>query len=277
MAVNEEQAADWNGDSGREFVEQRERLARILGPFRERVLAAAEIQDGDRVLDVGCGCGELTVEAARACGSGHSLGVDLSRVQVAEARRLAARSGVGNARFEVADVQVHPFGAGEFDVVMSSFGVMFFDDPAAAFRNMRSAVRRGGMISFVCWRTPAENPYFTVGYAGAASDAGLIVADDAGAPFSLAEPSRVRILLNTAGFGDIRIEELDLPMLIGSDVEDVLDFERRSPSTAGILNGLRPARIDELTAVVRARLAPYASPDGVVMPGAAWLVTGRAT
>jgi SAM-dependent methyltransferase len=140
VAVNAEQAEDWNGASGREFIEQRERHEGVLGRLRARLLAAAAIQDGEYVLDVGCGCGETTILAARAAGSGHALGADFSRIQVAEARRLAAAAGVANVRFEVADVQVHPFGAGVFDVVLSSFGVMFFGDPAAAFGNLRKAL-----------------------------------------------------------------------------------------------------------------------------------------
>jgi ubiquinone/menaquinone biosynthesis C-methylase UbiE len=145
----------------------------VLGRLRARLLAAAAIQDGEYVLDVGCGCGEMTILAARAAGSGHALGADFSRIQVAEARRLAAAAGVANARFEVADAQVHAFGAGVFDVVLSSFGVMFFDDPAAAFGNLRKALRRGGRLAFVCWRTRAENPVFTTGFAEAAAVLGL--------------------------------------------------------------------------------------------------------
>jgi ubiquinone/menaquinone biosynthesis C-methylase UbiE len=140
VAVNAEQAEDWNGVSGREFIEQRERHEQMLGSLRARLLAAARIQDGEEVLDIGCGCGETTIPAARAAGSGHALGADFSRIQIAEARRLAAAAGVTNARFEVADAQVHPFGAGVFNMVLSSLGVMFFDDPAAAFANLRRAV-----------------------------------------------------------------------------------------------------------------------------------------
>jgi hypothetical protein len=112
VAVNAEQAEDWNGASGRHFIEQRERHERMRGRLTARLLAAAQIQDGENVLDIGCGCGDATILAARASGSGHALGADLSRIQVAEARRLAASAGVINARFEVADAQVHPFQAG---------------------------------------------------------------------------------------------------------------------------------------------------------------------
>jgi SAM-dependent methyltransferase len=276
MAVNAEQAEDWNGASGREFIEQRERHEGVLGRLRARLLAAAAIQDGEYVLDVGCGCGETTILAARAAGSGHALGADFSRIQVAEARQLAAAAGVANARFEVADVQVHPFEAGVFDVVLSSFGVMFFDDPAAAFGNLRKALRPGGRLAFICWRTQAENPVFTIGFAEAAAVLGPREMPGPGAAFSLANTGRVGALLSGAGFGGIEFVKADEPMLIGRDVDDVLEYELTSPTATEILTGLSPAQADELTRLVRDRLTAYASPGGVVMPGAAWLVTAEA-
>lgn len=276
MAVNAEQAEDWNGASGREFIEQRERHERMLGPLTARLLARAQVQDGENVLDVGCGCGDVTILAARAAGSGHALGADFSRIQVAEARRLAAAAGVNNARFEVADVQVHPFGTGIFDVVLSKFGVMFFDDPAAAFGNLRKAVRRGGRLAFLCWRTREENPIFTFGFAGAAAVPGLREVTGPSAAFSLASTGRVSALLSGAGFGGIECEKADEPMLVGRDVDDALEYERASPSAAELLAGLSPAQAAELTRQVRDRLMPYATPEGVTMPGAAWLVTAQA-
>jgi SAM-dependent methyltransferase len=276
VAVNVEQAEDWNGASGREFIEQRERHEGVLGRLRARLLAAAAIQDGEYVLDVGCGCGETTILAARAAGSGHALGADFSRIQVAEARRLAAAAGVANARFEVADAQVYPFEAGVFDVVLSSFGVMFFDDPAAAFGNLRRALRRGGRLAFACWRTRAENPVFTTGYAEAAVALGLGEMPVPGAAFSLAGTGRVGALLSGAGFGGIEFAAVDEPMLIGRDVDDVLRYERASPAATEVLAGLSPAQAAELTRLVRDRLAAYAAPGGVTMPGAAWLVTAQA-
>jgi SAM-dependent methyltransferase len=212
----------------------------------------------------------------RAAGSGHALGADFSRIQVAEARRLAAAAGVANVRFEVVDAQVHPFEAGAFDVVLSSFGVMFFDDPAAAFGNLRKALRRGGRLAFLCWRSRDENPVFTTGFAEAAAVLGLSEMPGPGAAFSLADTDRVGTLLSGAGFGDIEIAKADEPMLIGRDVDDVLEYERASPTATETLTGVSPAQADELTRLVRDRLTTYASPDGVTMPGAAWLVTAQA-
>ncbi len=276
VAVNVEQAEDWNGASGWEFIEQRERHERMLGRLTARLLAAAQIQDGKNVLDVGCGCGDVTIRAARATGSGHALGADFSGILVAEARRLAAAAGAANARFEVADVQVHPFGAGIFDVVLSSFGVMFFDDPAAAFGNLRKALRRGGRLAFLCWRTREENPIFTFGFAEAAAILGLRELPEPSTAFSLADTGRVGVLLSDAAFGGIECAKADEPMLVGRDVDDVLEYERASPAATEILAGLSPAQAAELTRQVRERLVAYASPDGVTMPGAAWLVTAQA-
>jgi SAM-dependent methyltransferase len=276
VAVNAEQAEDWNGASGREFIEERERHERMLGRLRARLLAAAQVEDGENVLDIGPGCGEMTILAARAAGSGLAVGADLSRVLVAEARRLAAAAGVANVRFEVADAQVHPFEAGSFDVVLSSFGVMFFDNAAAAFANLRRALRRGGRLAFLCWRSREENPVFTTGFDAAAAVLGLREMPGPGAAFSLAGPGRAGDLLRGAGFGGIEFAKADEPMLIGRDVEEVLEYERASPTAAEILAGLSPAQAAGLTRQVRDRLAAYASPDGVVMPGAAWLVTAQA-
>jgi SAM-dependent methyltransferase len=276
VAVNAGQAEDWNGASGREFVEQRERHERMKGPLTARLLTGARIRAGENVLDVGCGCGDATILAARAAGSGYALGCDFSRIQVAEARRLAAAAGVANARFEVADAQVHPFAAESFDVVLSNFGVMFFDDPVAAFANLRKALRRGGRLAFVCWRTREENPFFTIGFAAAAAALGLREMRAPSAAFSLADSGRVGALLSSAGFGGIEFAKVDEPMLIGHDVTDVLEYERATPTATEVLAGLSPAQAAELAGQVQDRLAAYASPDGVVMPSAAWLVTAQA-
>ena len=276
VAVNVEQAEAWNGASGRHFIEQRERHERMRGRLTARLLVGAQVEDGENVLDIGCGCGDVTILAARATRSGHALGADLSQIQVAEARRLAASAGVTNASFEVADAQVHPFQAAAFDLALSNFGVMFFDDSAAAFGNLRKALRRGGRLAFLCWRTRDENPFFTVGFAEAAAALNLRELPGPPAAFSLADTGRVGALLSGAGFGGIEFAKVDEPMLIGRDVDDVLEYERASPSVAELVTGLSAAQAAELTRHVRDRLVTYASPDGVAMPGAAWLVTAQA-
>jgi len=278
FVVNAEQAQAWNGASGRYFIEQRERHERMRGRLTGRLLDGARIAGGERVLDVGCGCGDVTIRAARAAaGGGRVLGADLSRIQVDEARRLAAAGGVGNAAFEVADAQVHPFQAGAFDVVLSNFGLMFFDDPAAAFANLRNALRPGGRLAFLCWRGRDENPFFTTGFVEEAAARGLgELSPGPQAAFSLADAGQTGALLSGAGFGGIGFAKVDEPMLIGADAGDVVEYERGSPGVAELLAGLGEARAAELAGYVRDSLEPYATPAGVTMPGAAWLVTAQA-
>jgi SAM-dependent methyltransferase len=276
VAVNAEQAEDWSGASGRLFLEQRERWERMRSRLTARLLDRAQVRDGESVLDIGCGCGDTTILAARAARSGHALGADLSRIQLAEARRLAGITGVTNARFEVADVQVHPFRAATFDVALSNFGVMFFDDPAAAFGNVRKALRRRGRLAFLCWRARDENPFFTMGYAAAAAALGLREMPEPDAAFSLADTGRVGALLTGAGFDGIEFTKADEPMLIGRDIDDVLESERTFPTARQVLTGVSAAQADELTRQIRDSLVAYASPAGVTMPGAAWLVTAQA-
>jgi SAM-dependent methyltransferase len=276
FVVNAEQAEAWNGASGRHFIEQRERHERMRAALTARLLGGARVEDGENVLDIGCGCGDVTILAARAAGCGHALGADLSRPQIAEARRLAAAAGVGNAAFEVADAQVHAFPPAAFDLVLSNFGVMFFDDPAAAFGNLRKALRPGGRLAFLCWRAHAENPFFANGFAETAMALGLLEPSGPAAAFALADTDLTGALLAGAGFGRIEFAPVDEPLLVGRDVDDVLEYERASPSAAGLLAGLSAAQAAELTVSVRDRLTAYATPDGVVMPGAAWLVTAQA-
>lgn len=276
VAVNAEQAQDWNGASGRHFIAERERHERMRGRLTARLLAGARIEHGENVLDIGCGCGDTTILAARAARTGQALGADLSAIQVAEARRLAAAAGVANARFAVADAQVHPFPAGAFDLVLSNFGVMFFDDPAAAFANLRSALRPGGRLAFLCWRAREENPFFTIGLAEAAEALSLSERAGPSAAFSLADAGQAGALLSGAGFDGIEFAAVDEPMPIGSDPDDVLEYERAAPGSAELLAGLGAARVAELARRVRDDLVAYTSPRGVTMPGAAWLVTARA-
>jgi len=153
---------------------------------------------------------------------------------------------------------------------------MFFDDPAAAFGNLRKALPRGGRLAFLCWRSRDENPFFTIGFAEAAVALNLRELPGPPAAFSLADTGLVRTLLSGARFGGIEFAKVDEPMLIGRDVEDVIEYERASPSAIGLLTGLSAAQAAELAKHVRDSLTEYASPGGVVMPGAAWLVTARA-
>jgi len=145
--ANTEQFDAWNGESGLRWIADPDRRDGVLQPVADALLEAAQLQGGERVLDVGCGCGATTLAAARAIApNGEVVGADLSEPMIDVARRRAADAGVDNVAFVQADAQTHDFGAPTFDVVMSRFGTMFFADPAAAFANIASSMGPGGRL-----------------------------------------------------------------------------------------------------------------------------------
>ncbi|MQA12725.1 MAG: methyltransferase domain-containing protein [Pseudonocardiaceae bacterium] len=274
---NTDQADAWNGDDGRHWVAHRQRYDAMMRRLTH-LLDATAVSAGERVLDIGCGSGETSCAAARAAGDGTVLGVDLSGPMLGEARSRAEREGLDNAGFEHSDVQVHRFAAASYDVAMSRFGVMFFDDPAAAFANIARALRSDGRLAFLCWQDAGRNEWIVTMAGALAAHVALPAVDgDAPGPFSLADPDRIRELLVRAGFADVSITPVAEPMRLGSDLDDVMDFVRDMGLVRTLLADADEATTGKAFDAVRAALAPHHSADGVVLGSAAWLVTARRT
>ena len=279
MIANAKQAEAWNGDNGRHFVAENARHQRMMEPHTARLLAAAAIGPGERVLDIGCGCGETTIRAARSVPEGDAVGVDLSAVMLAEARRLAGQERLGNLRFEQADAQTHPFPAAGFDVALSRFGVMFFGDPAAAFANIAAAIRPGGRLVFACWQDPAKAEFFSLPARAIAPYVSPPAPPGPGepGPFSLASPARIRTLLTGAGFGAVSIEDLTVRALIGRDTDDVIGYVSTTPMARSALADADERTVGQITQALRDALQPHQDHDGVRLGASAWVVTATRT
>jgi len=243
----------------------------------------AGIAPGERVIDVGCGCGDTTIALGRRVGpAGRVLGIDVSAPMLERAAETARAAGVANVRLENADAQTHRLSPSAFDVVYSRFGVMFFTDPVAAFTNLRAALRPGGRLAFVCWQALLENPWLFVPLRAAAQHLTLPPppAPDAPGPFAFADPERVRGILARAGFGDIVLEELHTTLTLGGGgtVDQAVRFltEGVGP-VSGVLREADPAVRPTVAAAVRAAIAPFHTPQGVRMGSAAWIVTARSS
>jgi SAM-dependent methyltransferase len=231
----------------------------------------AQIQPGQSIIDIGCGCGGTTVELARRVGEqGRVLGIDVSKPMLAQAR--ARMGGMANVTLVEADATTHPFEA-SYDLLFSRLGVMFFADPSAAFANVRRALRSGGRIAFVCWRAMAENPLMTVPITAAARHLPPLPALDphAPGPFALADAARLRRLLETAGFGAIQISPHDEP-IGGNDRAATLDLAIRIGPLGRALRE-HPDKRDAVMDDVRAAIEPFIF-DGIArIPSATWIVT----
>jgi SAM-dependent methyltransferase len=275
VVPNADQIEYWDGPAGAHWVAEQDRYDRINVEFGERIVAAVDAKPGERVLDVGCGNGALSVAIGPLVKPGGSvLGLDISGPMLATAARRAAQAGLDNVSFERGDAQVYPLDAAAFDAVVSRFGVMFFDDPAAAFANLARALRPGGRIVFTCWQELVRNEWLMVP-AGAAL--AFVPMPDLGAPgqpgpFSLSDPDRIRALLST--FVDVAVEEMIAPMRLGDTVEDVVAFMQRTDMAESLMKDVDADTAAAAWAAVAKALVPYASAEGVTLNGAAWLVRG---
>ncbi|MGA8117695.1 MAG: methyltransferase domain-containing protein [Actinocatenispora sp.] len=236
---------------------------------------AVGVRPHEHVLDIGCGSGRTTRQAARTARAGSALGVDISAPAIRRARALARAEGPDNVTFEHADVQCHPFPSERFDVAMSRFGTMFFDDPVAAFTNIGRALRPAGRLVMMVWQSPDRNEWDVALRRSLAGPEGSVAASAGPDPFSLAEPSTVRQILGAAGFADVVFADVHEPVYYGPDVPAALDWVRGFTCTSNVLTGLDPAGAARAVERLRGTLTDHLGDDGVWFDSRAWIVTAR--
>ena len=270
-ASNTEQLEAWDGGEGAYWAANADHYDRAVAVYHEALLEAASIAASDGVLDLGCGTGQTTRDAARAARSGSALGVDLSSRMLEEARRRAEAEGLDNARFEQVDAQIHPFAPTAYDVVLSRTGAMFFGDPSAAFANVARALRPGGRMLLITWQPLTANEWLPA-FAGALAAGRDLPLPPPGAPgpFSLSEPDRVRGVLGGAGFADVTLEPITADMWFGADAEDAHRFVLGQ--LGWMLQGLDAEGRAHAEDALRATVTEHETADGVRYGSAAWLI-----
>jgi SAM-dependent methyltransferase len=279
MPANQQQSEAWNGAESAHYVDHADRYDRQLAPFSDALLERVQPEPHHAVLDVGCGCGATTLAAARRART--ALGVDLSEPLLEVAAERARSASVDNAEFVVADAQTYPFAEGAFDLVISQFGVMFFDDPLSAFTNLRRALAAGGRAAFVCWQGLEANEWVSVvGRAVAQHVALPDLGGQAGGPgmFSLEDPDEIAALLGAAGFTQIEIEPSSPAILLGGGgtLDESIDFLLGTGIARGLLGRAEPDARAAAIETVRVSLAERYEPGAGVRVGTgAWLVSAR--
>jgi ubiquinone/menaquinone biosynthesis C-methylase UbiE len=280
--ANLEQAEYWNDQAGPKWVQAEAVLDAQLKPLGERAIDAVPVKPGMRVLDVGCGCGDTTLEVARRVGpDGEAVGVDLSAPMLERAAERAREQSLLNARFVRGDATTfRPDDEKTFDAAVSRFGVMFFADSVASFTNIRALLTPNSRLSFICWQAVDKNPWIYVPTLAAAEHIEIPRPADpyAPGPFAFADADRTRTILSDAGFSDIAFESLELELAVGGggSPEQAAEFLMNLGPVARILKDKPETDRRIVVDAIRNAIVPYDKGDGVRMGSAAWLVTANA-
>lgn len=280
-APNREQAERWNNrDEIGQWIDSKLEHDQMLEPFIDMLIESAQLGSGDRILDVGCGSGTTTIAAARVAAPGKVVGVDVSGPMLEVGRADADEAGVHNISFQQADAQTQAFGHDAFDAVISRFGIMFFDDPVAAFHNLHAAARPGGRLAFVCWQPANANEWLRVPVAAFVQHVPpQAVGGAPGTPgmFAFADPDRATGVLHAAGWHDVRTDDTHTPIYVGGHgtVDHAVDFLRTGSIGRTMLNGADPETQERAIDAVRVAFEPHHDGRGVRLDAAVWLVTAR--
>ena len=276
---NADQIAYWNGPGGQHWADRQQAQDVVLAPVSEVLIDRAHAKAGERIIDVGCGCGATTIALAQKVGpTGHVMGIDISGPMLARARQIAPAN--LPVEFVLADATVYPFVPEGFDLLASRFGVMFFAEPALSFANMRKALRPSGRLAFACWREPRDNPFFMAPLQAVYKHVPKLPPpgpEDPG-PFAFASEARVHRILGEAGFQGIAMEpcNLSLDIAVGRGLDAAVESALEIGPAARALEGQPPELVAAATNSIRQALAPFARGLAVPLPASIWIVTARA-
>lgn len=267
----------WAAEGPQQYAEHGARWETMMAPFGAAMFDAVALEPGEHVLDVGCGWGATTVDAAECVApTGRVVGVDFSAPMLETARQRT--SGLNNVTLLEADAQVHQFEPESFDAVISRFAAMLFDDPPAAFANLHRAVKPGGRLAFVCWQGPLNTEWVAVALSAAARLTGRqpdLGEPGAPGPFAFADRDRARSLVEAGGFAEVTLESITRPQRIAKDTDDAAEFVLTLPESKQLLDGAPQQVRAALADALREAFTPYAGPHGVITDASAWLVTAR--
>jgi SAM-dependent methyltransferase len=267
--------ADWNAAAGQTWAQFQEQLDRQMAPLGLEAIRELAPTAGEHILDIGCGCGQTSMELAGLVGlSGRVVGIDISTPMLEVALRRTALLSAPRPELRQVDAQMGDLGRPVYDAAFSRFGVMFFDDPVAAFANIAASLKPSGRLIFVCWRALEGNPWIHAPLKAVQQllPSSAPLDPTAPGPFAFADSGRLRSILIEAGFSTVKIRPFDTS-IGGAGIDDTVRLTCRLGPVAAALRE-RPDMYEAAANAVTRVIAPYCTPTGVLMPAAVWIVSG---
>lgn len=265
----------WNKQRGNVWVDLQPMLDRLFLPFERMLVDAVAMGPARKIIDIGCGTGAIMLALADKLGPGaHCTGIDVSEAMLDHARQRALALGAHNVRFLAGDAQRHRFSPGTFDAMVSRFGVMFFDDPVAAFANIGAAVRDGGTMTCMVWRGREENPFMTTAERAAGPLLGWKDEPEAPGQFAFANATQVSRILTAAGWRDVDITPIDVACNLPEG--DLITYSRRMGRVGAILPDLGNALREDVIAKLDTAFAPFLIEGHATFNAACWIIRAKA-
>ena len=276
---NIKQKQFWSGAGGDVWVDKQREMDIMLNPLGERAIQGLDLSGEIKILDIGCGCGATTLEIAKAVTQGEVIGVDISEPMLERATKTASDMMLNNTSFQVKDVQVDEMPRSYFDVAFSRFGVMFFEDPFEAFKNINHSLKDNGQLSFVCWQHASLNPWQSLSIQVIKEFLDLPApAPKSPGPFAFEDKNYINEILTESGFRDIEIKDNqeDIVMFSGKSIREACeDYLTINPVVTEMLKNSPTELREEILEALIGKFSDFHNNEGLLFPSATWIVTAK--
>ena len=276
---NIKQKQFWSGAGGDVWVDKQREMDIMLNPLGERVIQGLDLKEETKILDIGCGCGATTLEIAKIVNQGEVIGVDISEPMLERATKTASDMMLNNTSFQVKDVQVDEMPLSYFDIAFSRFGVMFFEDPFEAFKNINHSLKDNGQLSFVCWQHASLNPWQSLSIQVIKEFLDLPApAPKSPGPFAFEDKSYINEILTESGFRDIEIKDNqeDIVMFSGKSIREACeDYLTINPVVTEMLKNSPTELREEILEALIGKFSDFHNNEGLLFPSATWIVTAK--
>ena len=276
---NIKQRQFWSGAGGDVWVNKQREMDIMLNPLGDRVIERLDLKSDAKIIDIGCGCGATTLEIAKKITQGEILGVDISEPMLDKATETAKEMSLSNISFEVKDVQVDVMPQNYFDIAFSRFGVMFFEDPFEAFKNIHSSLKKDGLLSFVCWQNASLNPWQSLSIQVIKEFLDLPApAPKSPGPFAFEDKTYLEDILRESGFKGLEIldNQEDIIMFSGKSIREACeDYLTINPVVTEMLKNSKPQLTEEILEALVIKFSNFHKNDGLLFPSATWIVTAK--